>query len=142
MVQPPADTRLGEACIMHYTWGSIIKDRTETKLWEYDKRTYNGGQFNEGPYVLHTIDLPPEWDPMRGFHLQDGAMVTESGLGLIKLLIVSLNDAISKLPVLPLGFSDRNAAVAAAKASPESVDAARREQKMLAEQREAAKNGQ
>jgi hypothetical protein len=30
----------GEAAMLHYTWGTVIKDSFGRKLWEFDKRTY------------------------------------------------------------------------------------------------------
>ena len=38
MVQPPADVRLGAGCLMHYTWGPILSDKTGAKVWKFDKR--------------------------------------------------------------------------------------------------------
>jgi hypothetical protein len=42
MVQPPADHKLGEAAMCHYTWGSIFKDtlQNNTEVWKFDKRFY------------------------------------------------------------------------------------------------------
>lgn len=42
MVQPPADHKLGEAALCHYTWGAIFKDtlQNDTEVWKFDKRFY------------------------------------------------------------------------------------------------------
>ena len=41
MIQPPADITIGQASVMHYTWGAIISDKTE-QVWKFDKREYVG----------------------------------------------------------------------------------------------------
>jgi hypothetical protein len=45
MAQPPADDTLGNAFILHYTWGPEIFDKDDKKLWMFDKRAYGGGQY-------------------------------------------------------------------------------------------------
>ena len=40
MAQPPADSQLGNAFILHYTWGSEIYDKNDKFLWKWDKRSY------------------------------------------------------------------------------------------------------
>ena len=39
IVQPPADTIIGDAAMFHYTWGSIWS-KNGTKIWSFDKRFY------------------------------------------------------------------------------------------------------
>jgi hydroxyproline O-arabinosyltransferase len=47
MAQPPADHRIGNASLLHYTWGSIIKDTrdNDTQVWAFDKRFYTDRKF-------------------------------------------------------------------------------------------------
>ena len=59
MAQPPADGELGNAFILHYTWGPEIYDEKDAKIWEFDKRAYGGGQYKRGPYELTPIKEPP-----------------------------------------------------------------------------------
>ncbi len=59
MAQPPADSELGNAFILHYTWGSEIYDKNEEFIWKFDKRSYLEGQYGEGPYILQEIPPPP-----------------------------------------------------------------------------------
>ncbi|CAI5510231.1 unnamed protein product, partial [Closterium sp. Naga37s-1] len=40
MVQPPADSVLGDAAIIHYTWGYEFKDEADKVVWRFDKRDY------------------------------------------------------------------------------------------------------
>lgn len=42
MVQPPADSQLGDAALCHYTWGAIFKDtlQEDKEVWKFDKRFY------------------------------------------------------------------------------------------------------
>lgn len=40
MVQIPADSEIGEAVLIHYTWSPIISVNG-TKLWSFDKRSYS-----------------------------------------------------------------------------------------------------
>jgi len=120
MVQPPADVTLGEAAILHYTWGPIVSMWNETHnghvLWSFDKRTYAGGQGAEGPVPLQKLATPPPWQP--GMRLQANETVTPDGLRLMALLVEVFNAAVETLPLLPKGFTDRATAVAAARARP------------------------
>jgi len=107
MAQPPADYQLGDAYILHYTWGSEIYDSNEKFIWKWDKRSYADGQYGEGPYILSEIPLPPEWDEKAGLQLQtffQPRALTPSRLGLIKLLITEFNDAVRILPKVPKGY--------------------------------------
>eukprot|EP00898_Chlorokybus_atmophyticus_P004733 jgi/Chlat1/5260/Chrsp33S05015 len=78
MVQPPADSELHEAPLMHYTWGSVVKDEQGNKIWEFDKRQYLSGP------PPGKIPEPPE-----------------KAAPLVKLLIKEINDAIEHLPPAP-----------------------------------------
>ena len=112
MVQPPADVTLGEACILHYTWGPII-NVDGVVLWSFDKRSYGGGQGSEGPVRVTLLPQPPAWQP--GMRLQANETVTEDGLALMKLLVDTFNAAAQTLSELPKGWTDRAAAVEAAR---------------------------
>ena len=106
MAQPPADDALGEAFILHYTWGPEIYDGDDTKVWMFDKRQYGGGQYQRGPYELTRVPDPPSWDPTRGLQLQtffQPRALTESKLALIKTMIDEFNEAVDSLPRIPKG---------------------------------------
>ena len=115
MVQPPADVVLGDAAILHYTWGPIIS-RDGVKLWEFDKRTYAGGQGAPGPVKLEKLPPPPAWTV--GMRLQANETVTPSGLALMALLVQTFNAAVESLPELPMGWTTREAAAEAARPKP------------------------
>ena len=40
MAQLPADEAPGDAAMLHYTWGTVFKDASGAKVWEFDKRVY------------------------------------------------------------------------------------------------------
>ena len=107
MVQPPADVRLGAGCLMHYTWGPIISDKTGTELWRFDKRSLRGGEGSTHLFhVLSEQPLPPAWDPTAGFKLQAGEIVTEEGLGLMRHMVEAWNEAVRSLPMFPEGHEN------------------------------------
>ncbi|GJP32487.1 hypothetical protein CLOM_g17103 [Closterium sp. NIES-68] len=55
MVQPPADSVIGDAAIIHYTWGYEFKDEADKVVWRFDKRDYT--QPGQVPPIL--ADPPP-----------------------------------------------------------------------------------
>jgi hypothetical protein len=118
MVQPPADVVLGDAAILHYTWGPIVS-RDGTVLWSFDKRSYAGGQGAAGPVKLERLAIPPEWTP--GMRLQANETVTPSGMALMALLVDTFNAAVDSLPELPAGWATREEAAAAARPRPVST---------------------
>ena len=61
MIQPPADITIGQASVMHYTWGAIISDKTEPGR-KFDKRV------RRLELVAHTTT---SWDADKEFQLQD-----------------------------------------------------------------------
>eukprot|EP00271_Cylindrocystis_brebissonii_P011031 TRINITY_DN27713_c0_g1_i1.p1 TRINITY_DN27713_c0_g1~~TRINITY_DN27713_c0_g1_i1.p1 ORF type:complete len:749 (+),score=107.35 TRINITY_DN27713_c0_g1_i1:292-2538(+) len=76
MSQPPADAVVGDAAVLHYTWGSVIKDNSGAQIWEFDKRKFTDRGLP---------DRIPEPPP-------DKATVAQ------KLLIKKVNEAIDTLP--------------------------------------------
>lgn len=40
ITQPPADANLGQAAMLHYTWGTVFQNSSGAKIWEFDKRVY------------------------------------------------------------------------------------------------------
>eukprot|EP00850_Spirogloea_muscicola_P011540 SM000072S21174 [mRNA] locus=s72:97305:104460:+ [translate_table: standard] len=76
MVQPPADSILGDAAIIHYTWGQDIKTESGTLLWHWDKRDYTTGGLPK------PIPEPPE------------GMATS----LQTIFVKSMNEALTTLP--------------------------------------------
>jgi len=108
LAQPPADSELGNAYILHYTWGSEIYDKNEQFIWKFDKRSYADGQYGQGPYILTEIPPPPEWDESKGLQLQNffqPRKLTEKRLALIKTLIDEFNHAVRSLPKIPKGYA-------------------------------------
>jgi hypothetical protein len=104
MVQPPADTVLGEACMMHYTWSPILSDKTNTEVWKFDKRSFRGGDGSTSEFTfLEEQPLPPAWDPAAGFKLQAGEIVTEEGLELMRLMAETFNKGVRALRKFPEG---------------------------------------
>lgn len=144
MAQPPADTELGEAAILHYTWGPEIYNSSGALVWAFDKRSYCGGQYAPGPRKLEKIPDPPAFEA--GLHLQSffaiGNAITPSGLELMRLFVRTFNAAVDSLPELPKGWSDRAAAEAAALPSKESQVLADKVQAELAAKEAAKKGGQ
>ena len=45
MTQPPADSSLGNAAMLHYTWGILIEDAQKQKVWIFDKREYTKQEY-------------------------------------------------------------------------------------------------
>ena len=108
MAQPPADESLGEAFILHYTWGPEIYDKNDKKLWMFDKRAYGGGQYMKGPYPLNKLEEPPEYDEAVGLQLQtffQPRKLSKSKLELIRMLVKEFNEAVEKLPRIPKGHT-------------------------------------
>jgi hypothetical protein len=119
MVQPPADVALGEAALLHYTWGPIVSVAGKV-LWQFDKRSYGGGQGAPGPVRLVKLDQPPPW--REGMRLQANETVTPDGLALMALLVDTFNAAVDSLTELPKGWTSLEAAQEAAR--PKAVAAA------------------
>lgn len=91
MVQPPADVTLGDAAILHYTWGPRISVNG-TLVWSFDKREYGGGQFKDN-IALTQLPLPPPWNPF--MRLQANETVTRGGLELMTLFVRNFNEAVT-----------------------------------------------
>jgi|688.fasta_scaffold02105_22 hypothetical protein len=91
MVQPPADVTLGDAAILHYTWGPRISVNG-TLVWSFDKREYGGGQFKDN-IALTQLPLPPPWNPF--MRLQANETVTRGGLELMTIFVRNFNEAVT-----------------------------------------------
>lgn len=89
VIQPPADITIGQASLMHYTWGAIVSDKDDKKLWSFDKREYQGRWDS-----LRKIETPPPWEAERGFKLQDGKVMQESQYKILQEMIEIFNSAI------------------------------------------------
>lgn len=122
----------------------MIYNSSDALIWEFDKRSYCGGQYAIGPRLLEKIPEPPAWQ--QGLHLQSffaiGNAITPSGLELMRLFVHTFNQAVEALPELPKGWSDRAAAEAAAKPSPESQLLADKVQAEIAAREEEKKKTQ
>jgi hypothetical protein len=97
MVQPPADHKMGEAPIMHYTWGSIISNSSGDEVWRFDKREYGEEWHEVNPPRLPE---PPPYEPEAGWRLQDKVAVTEDLRNTLFLMIRTMNEAIDGLKPL------------------------------------------
>ena len=62
MAQPPADHRIGDAALLHYTWGSIFQDtkHNQTEVWKFDKRFYTAhvAALKVGTHLLIVMGNP------------------------------------------------------------------------------------
>jgi hypothetical protein len=77
---------------MHYTWGSIIKDKDGEVVWEFDKRSYRGSYDD-----LRKINTMPDWNPERGFKLQDDQVMQESQFEVLRTMVETFNSAVGTL---------------------------------------------
>jgi hypothetical protein len=57
IVQPPADRKIGDAAMFHYTWGTVIS-KDNQRIWEFDKRTYTDANL---PLKVPAIRPPPKF---------------------------------------------------------------------------------
>jgi len=81
MVQIPADHTLGDACIIHWTWGPQIY-LDGAIVWQYDKRSVRGN-------ALTPIPEMPAWDPR--MRLQANETVTPGIYDLLRLFQKTYN---------------------------------------------------
>jgi len=89
VIQPPADISIGEAVLMHYTWGANIKNSAGEQVWTFDKRAYHGSSAN-----LVKIALMPAWDATKGFKLQDEKIIQESQYHVLETMVQIFNEAV------------------------------------------------
>lgn len=96
MVQPPADHRLGEASICHYTWGAIYND-TKGEVWRWEKRDYTAP---EHALKVPHLKMPPAEFLPNTWHLQAREPVTKELHETLSAMIAQMNRAIDTLPDL------------------------------------------
>ena len=89
IVQPPADSTLGQSCLIHYTAGAVIRV-DNTVVWEFDKRRHTVA--SQKPAAI--ANLPPYSSNMV---LENNANVTENVYKLILLLQNTFNSALKQL---------------------------------------------
>jgi hypothetical protein len=97
MIQPPADIDLGDAAMMHYTWGSIITDKDGQEVWRFDKREFTDEKWEKNPEKLPEV---PPYDADAGWKLQDGVPVTSDLRDTLNLMMKTMNEAIKELQPL------------------------------------------
>jgi len=141
MVQPPADDVLGKAIICHYTWGTILKDKsTDSEVWRWDKREYANGQYGDKP-VVPMLLIPPMPPYSASFVTQDGQAFSKGKYDLLQVMVLHFNTAVAALNEVnngvPLGFNTLEEAAVASQPSKEAWEA---RQKIEAE--EAAKRAE
>jgi len=62
LAQPPNDHLPGDACIYHYTWGSVFK-RGSKEVWRFDKRDYTAAELAlkvRRPHLHPGMTMPPD----------------------------------------------------------------------------------
>jgi hypothetical protein len=89
MIQPPADITIGQASVIHYTWGAIISDKTGAEVWKFDKREYVG-TWNS---LVRIPPLPP-WDADKEFQLQDKKRIQKSQYEVLEKMVDIFNRAV------------------------------------------------
>ncbi len=92
MIQPPADITIGQASLMHYTWGTTIKNSKNEKVWSFDKRSYTGTSSK-----LIKIPPMPKWDAEKGYKLQDDKIIQESQYEVIRKMVEIFNEAVDAI---------------------------------------------
>ncbi len=97
MIQPPADRAVGNAALMHYTWGSVITDNDGKEVWKFDKREYTEEKWERCPEKLPEV---PRYDANGGWKLQDGVLVTSELRDTLALMINTMNEAIGEMKPL------------------------------------------
>jgi hypothetical protein len=89
MIQPPADIMIGQASVMHYTWGSIISNKDDKEVWRFDKREYSGAWDS-----LKKLDPLPAWDAEQKFKLQDKKRIQKSQYEVLGKMVEVFNEAV------------------------------------------------
>eukprot|EP00899_Mesostigma_viride_P002880 jgi/Mesvir1/12593/Mv17923-RA.1 len=150
MSQPPTDHVMGDAAMIHYTWGAEVYNRTNDDppkyhmVWTWDKRTYMGGQYHSPTsFALARLpDLPP-WAPNALF-LQEWFQhqaVTKDLWDTLNLEKEAFNRAVDEINAfqdgLPRGFNTVEAAVEVGKPSPIAVQARQEVERREREAKEA-----
>ena len=92
MIQPPADITIGQASLMHYTWGTTIKNSKNEQVWSFDKRSYTGTSSK-----LIKIPPMPKWDAEKGYKLQDDKIRQESQYEVIRKMVEIFNEAVDAI---------------------------------------------
>ena len=105
MSQPPADQSPKNTAMLHYTWGTELREgkklnSTSEIIWEFDKRLFSGGM----PH--RHLPMPPKnlpVDPSMNYWVQDGTKVTRELLAYLKLMIGLMNGAIDRFDAVECG---------------------------------------
>jgi hypothetical protein len=91
VLQPPADIKIGEGSLLHYTWGSIVTNKDGQEVWRFDKREYRG----TADQLIKIAELP-EWDAEQEFKLQDNKRLEEGQWEVIRRMVEIFNAAVDK----------------------------------------------
>lgn len=94
LAQPPNDPAIGNACAMHYTWGTyIVNATTKEPVWSFDKREHTKPEVVRDPPVPDP--LPPYSD---GWVLKDSSTkVTKQLYGTIGIMTDLMRKAKARL---------------------------------------------
>ncbi|KAG2438731.1 hypothetical protein HXX76_005276 [Chlamydomonas incerta] len=95
IAQPPHDLVIGDAAMLHYTWGTLyFEDKKE--IWRWEKRDYTT---REVALKIPLLKEPPQpWK--EGWKIQDGLPVTRELHETMTAMLKQMNAAISTLPDL------------------------------------------
>ncbi|KXZ51261.1 hypothetical protein GPECTOR_13g748 [Gonium pectorale] len=95
IAQPPHDLTLGDAAMLHYTWGTLYHENKK-EIWRWEKRDYTAP---EKALKVPMLPMPPQpWK--QGWTLQDGLPVTKELHELMTAMIGQMNKAIAIMPDL------------------------------------------
>ena len=105
MSQPPADHDPLKTSLIHYTWGTQLREGTSfnknaTPVWEFDKRLFTAG-------IPHRkLPLPPHEVPANKTHhyyIQDGKVATQPLLNYLTLMMTIINGAFDRFDPVKCG---------------------------------------
>ena len=95
MSQPPHDWTLGQAAILHYTWGTLYF-KGGKEFWRFDKRDWTA---KEHELKVPQFKLPPQpWQ--EGWKLQDGMVINTELHETLTAMLTQMNKASAGLPVI------------------------------------------
>ena len=94
ITQPPADANLGQAAMLHYTWGSVFQNSSGGKIWEFDKRAFTDAS------IVTTVS-------MKGLVSYDAEVVVYTKSGLFKHLASYSVNSRQLVVLLPYCFASR-----------------------------------
>jgi len=108
IAQPPADDKLGNAAMYHYTWGVNLLDPSDgfKTVWSWDKRAYTAAQHS---FKVPPLPMPPAVDEIvaKGLmqHYPQKKRMTRELAETFHQMLGIMNNASRDLPALkPCGW--------------------------------------